>query len=241
LKKGAIIRVEKLLGKKMRLTIDEYSQKFKMSKEMINSKIKTDKLSCVVEDGVTYIIPALSEFQAGDQPENIKIEVEVQKAPPPAKKRTTVATILALYQRENQHLKEKIIKLEEKIDKLIDDKEQMLRDERDKIEELYTTKDEQLKNILELVNAKMMMQAQPQTIHEVESFSSQENKELTEPSSEIVELRAYLKTLDLKSHQRKVIKKRFLAVYDSDVRIKQQNGKLYLDFSKYDYSDLLEY
>ena len=32
-----------------------------------------------------------------------------------------------------------------------------------------------------------------------------------------------------------------MAVHDSDVRIIQQNGKLYLDFDKYDYSDLLEY
>ena len=232
----------------MRLTIDEYSKQFKMSKEMINSKIKAKKLSFVVEDNITYIVPSITTFntqrkiEATQEEEKTEEQEDIaEKAPLPAKKRTTVATIIALYQRENQHLKEKIVQLEKKIDKLIDDKEQMLRDERDKIEQLYTTKDEQLKNILELVNTKMMMQNKPQTIHEVESITAKESEQLTENSSEIVELRTYLKTLDLKSHQRKVIKKRFLAVYDSDVRIKQQNGKLYLDFSKYDYSDLLEY
>jgi len=218
----------------MRLTIDEYSQQFKMSKEMINSKIEANKLSCIVEDNITYIVPSITTFNT---------QQKIEKKPPSTNKRTTVATVLALYQRENKHLKEKIIQLEHKIDKLIDDKEQMLRDERDKIEHFYTTKDEQLKNILELINTKMMMEQQPQTIHEVESFekNTDEINKVKEIAPEIVELRSYLKTLGLKSYQRKIIKKRFLAVYDSDVRIIQQNGKLYLDFSKYDYSDLLEY
>ena len=43
-------------GKFMRLTLDEYSTHFKMSKEMINSKLKAKKLNYIIEDGVTYII-----------------------------------------------------------------------------------------------------------------------------------------------------------------------------------------
>ena len=125
------------------------------------------------------------------------------------------------------------MQLESKIDGLIDDKEQMLRDERDKIEQLYSKKDEQLKNILELVNAKMMLEHNDQTIHEVETLEKKEY------GPELIELKDYLKSLHLKSYQRKIIKRKFLSVYDSDVRILQKDGKLYLDFSKYDYSDLL--
>ncbi len=225
----------------MRLTIDEYSKHFKMSKEMINSKLKAKRLSYIVEDGITYIIPPVTALKNELKTEVITIKEKM--TPRQNKPKTTVATVLALYQRENKQLKEKIIQLEEKIDKLIDDKEQMLRDERDKIEHLYSAKDEQLKNILELINTKMMLEHQPQTIHEIESYVEDERdeKENSNDSTEIIELREYLKTMDLKSYQRKIIKKRFLAVYDSDVRIIQQNGKLYLDFSKYDYSDLLEY
>lgn len=221
----------------MKLTIDQYSKKYKMSKEMISSKIRSKKLECIEENGIKYIlIPDIQQQPTTQEP--IKKVTSVQQ-----KQKTTVATVLALYQRENQQLKEKIVQLEEKIDKLIDDKEQMLRDERDKIESLYTSKDEQLKNILELINTKLMIEKEPhQTIHEVESIQHQEEINKTkEDKSKIIELREYLKSLDLKSYQRKIIKKRFLAVYDSDVRILQQNGKLYLDFSKYDYSDLLEY
>ncbi|MEA2099480.1 MAG: hypothetical protein U9P72_05045 [Campylobacterota bacterium] len=226
----------------MRLTIDEYSKHFKMSKEMINSKLKAKKLDYIIEDGVTYIVPTdtlINKKKSVATKKDSKVSDSVVLTNQ-QKQRTTVATVLSLYQKENLQLKAKVLQLEAKIDKLIDDKEQMLRDERDKIEEVYSTKDEQLKTILELINAKMMMQQPTQLIHEVQTTQTKElskNKE----SSELVELREYLKTLDIKSHQRKSIKRKFMESYDSDVRIIQQNGKLYLDFSKYDYSDLLAY
>jgi len=203
-----------------------------MSKEMINSKLRAKKLNYIIEDSVTYIIV---EGIPKAKEEIIKPTTEKKEI---AKPRTTVATVIALYQRENTQLKEKIMQLENKIDKLIDDKEQMLRDERDKIEQLYSRKDEQLKNILELVNTKMMIEHQDQkdqTVHEVETLDKED------VIFELVELKDYLKTLNIKSYQRKVIKTRFLSVYDSDIRILQKDGKLYLDFSKYDYSDLLSY
>ncbi len=228
----------------MRLTIDEYSKHFRMSKEMIHSKLKAKTLNYIIEDGVTYIIVIKSRA------DKIKEQVAPQENVTPkqtkslTKPKTTVATVLALYQRENKQLKEKITQLEEKIDKLIDDKEQMLRDERDKIEQVYSKKDEQLKNILELINTKLMLEQQSQTIHEVETFTPQ-NEELNidfakkDKKPKLIELREYIKSLDLKAFQRKIIKKRFIAAHDSDIRIIQQNGKLYLNFEKYDYSDLL--
>ncbi len=230
----------------MRLTLDEYSTHFKMSKEMINSKLRTKKLNYIIEDGITYIIVTRSSLDSEkrsevhqQQSEKRQEEKAIKNAP--AKPKTTVAMVLSLYQRENKQLKEKIVQLEAKIDKLIDDKEQMLRDEMSKIEQVYSTKDEQLKNILELINTKLIAeQTQAQTIHEVETLEKKELKE-KKKKPEIVELKEYLKTLKLESYQKKVIKRRFLAVYGSDIRVMKENGRLYLDFSKYDYSDLLEY
>ena len=221
----------------MRLTIDEYSKHFKMSKEMLNSKLRAKKLNYIIENGTTYIIVTRSSL---DSEKRSEIHQEKTKEIAINRPKTTVAMVLSLYQKENQQLKEKIVQLENKIDKLIDDKEQMLRDEMSKIEQVYSTKDEQLKNILELINAQIQTQTS-NTIHEVETLDKQnkipENKEKTQ----IVELKEYLKTLDLENYQKKVIKKRFIAVYDGDVRVIKQNGKIFLDFSKYDYSDLLEY
>jgi len=229
----------------MRLTLDEYSKHFKMSKEMINSKLKTKKLNYIIEDGITYIIVTRSSLDKEKRAEihtEQKETTKTKESPAPVvsqKTKTTVAMILNLYQKENQQLKDRIIQLEEKIDKLIDDKEQMLRDEMAKIEQVYLNKDEQLKNILELMNSKMIEQSN-NTIHEVETLQSPETQ-ADEVKKEIVELKNYLKSLDIESYQRKIIKKRFLADYGKDIRIIKQNGKLYLDFSKYDYSDLLEY
>jgi hypothetical protein len=225
----------------MRLTLDEYSQHFKMSKEMINSKLRTKKLNYIIEDGVTYIIVTRSSLDSDKRSEihNQKKETlqqEKTKTQALTKPKTTVAMVLGLYQRENQQLKDKIVQLENKIDKLIDDKEQMLRDEMNKIEQVYSEKDTQLKNILELVNAKYMAE-KSQTIHEVEPVEKQKILK----QEEVVELKSYLKTLDLEPYQRKIIKKRFLAVYNKDIRVIKKNGSIFLDFSKYDYSDLLEY
>ncbi len=214
----------------MKLTVDEYSKKFKMSKEMISSKLRNKTLDYLVEDDTVYIIVP---------EENIPTQTP-QQTTPPAKSKTTVAMVLSLYQKENLQLKAKIVQLEEKIDKLIDDKEQMLRDEMSKIEKVYATKDEQLKQVLELLNTKLLAQDN-NAIHDVEPLPQTQKAINLENDKQIVELKTYLKTLDLEPYQRKIIKKRFLAVYDSDVRVIKQNGKLYLDFAKYDYSDLLEY
>jgi len=216
----------------MKLTLDEYSKKYKMSKEMINSKLRTNKLNYIVEDDTLYIIVP------DEAPQKQALPSSPSKSP--AKPRTTVAIVLSLYQKENLHLKAKIVQLEEKIDKLIDDKEQMLRDEMSKIEKVYSTKDEQLKQVLELLNTKLLAQS-TNTVHYVEPLPQTQKAIDVEEENKIVELKEYLKTLGLEPYQRKIIKKRFLAVYDSDVRVIKQNGKLYLDFAKYDYSDLLEY
>ncbi|WP_321778946.1 hypothetical protein [Sulfurimonas sp.] len=211
----------------MKLTINEYSKQFKMSKEIINSKIKSKRINYIIEDSTTYIIVPDAPIK-----QEVKTEVLVEKALP-VRPKTTVATVIALYQRENTQLKEKIMQLELKVDKLIDDKEQMLRDERDKIEQLYSNKDKQLKSILELINTKMMVELPNETVHEVEHL---EQKKI---SLELVELKEHLKTLNLKSYQRKIIKRRFIAAYDTDERILQKDGKLYLEFSKHEYNDLL--
>jgi len=120
----------------MRLTLDEYSKHFKMSKEMINSKLRAKKLNYIIEDGVTYIIVTRSSLDQSkreaihkekkEQTQEVKKQTQEVKQMP-QKPKTTVAMVLSLYQKENQQLKEKIVQLEAKIDKLIDDKEQMLR------------------------------------------------------------------------------------------------------------------
>ena len=138
-------------------------------------------------------------------------------------KKVTVAMVIELYQKENKLLKEKIEQLELRIEKLVSDKEQMLIDERNKIEAIYR----------EVINTKLLLENSKTVVHDIPVC------EITYDDEKLVELKKYLKTLSITTKQKKAIKERFLKAYDNDVRIIKQNGKLFLDFSKYDYSDLL--
>ncbi|WP_345992098.1 hypothetical protein [Sulfurimonas sp. HSL-1716] len=228
----------------MRFTIDEYSKQFKMSKEMINSKLRSKKLNYIIENGTTYIIVTRSSLDQ-EKREEIHQHNMQKKSQETASnittKKTTVGMILSLYQRENAQLKQKIKELEKKIDSLVDDKEQMLRDERDRIETIYASKDEQLKTILELINKKFLLEQKTETVHEVSLSELDTINASIDDNFSFVELKHYLKTLDIEPYQRKIIKRRFLDAREHDIRVIEQNGKIYLDFAKYDYSDLLKY
>lgn len=160
----------------MRLSIDEYCKRFKMSKEMVNSKIREKKLNYIIEGGLYYIV-----IPDTTHSENRKIDTTEPNTLKPKnvtidRPKTTVATVLSLYQRENKFLKDKISQLEAKIDKLIDDKERMLRDERDKIEHIYSTKDEQLKSVLELINKKLKLEKEEVELHKIENYHYQKDR-----------------------------------------------------------------
>ena len=218
-------------GKMMRFTIDDYCKQFNIPKETVALQLKTDKLNYIIEDGTTYIIVTRSSLNR-----DTRREIHEQnRAVPQVSNQTTVGVILSLYKQENRLLKDKIQELESKIDSLIHDKEQMLKDERDRIENLYNTKDEQLKKILELINTKLMIE------HEQHNTTDEIINVAVNTSSPLVELKRYLKSMDIDLDQKKRIKKRFFAAKDQDIRIIEHNGKLYLDFAKYDYTDLLRH
>ncbi len=217
----------------MRLSIDEYASRFEVPIATIHKQLRNRELDYSIDNGVVYIL--------------------LSSTPEP-KQKTSVGTIIALYQKENQHLKEKVEELEKKIDRLIDDKEQMLREERNRIEHLYQTKDEQLRTVLELMNTKMQL-AQPtareeatkdnsgvdidvDTDHDITVEPDDTDSEPHNPHK--ISLRRYLKNIGLESHEKRIIKRRFAGAYGSDIRILQHGGEFYLDLSKFDYSDLLK-
>lgn len=222
----------------MKLTEDEYCERFKSSKDILSSRIKAKKVESIVEDGIKYISTSDKSMNSADRVEPSKEVISSSNHMHAQKSKVTVAMVLALYHKENTILKQKISRLEKKIDRLVDEKEQILRDELNKLESFYSVKDRQLKNILELVNNKVAYENKELTVHEVESCSEFSNDSVNN-EHELVELKEYLKLLGLKSAKRKIIKKRFLDLHDGDVRIIEQEGKIYLDFSRYDYSDLL--
>jgi hypothetical protein len=219
----------------VRFTVDEYAKTFKMSKEMIQNKLRTKRLNYIIEGGVTYIIVPRSSLNEEKREEIIQSKT-VTSAPLPAPQKTTVGMIISLYQKENQQLKLKIKELEAKVDRLVNDKEQMLIAERERIEEIYTAKDEQLKSFLEVINNKLLL-SQNNAVHDVDiSVTAPVSPSL--PNG-VIELKRYLKFIGMGSDERKAVKKRFEASFGSDIRIIQKEGEFYVDLSKYDYTDFL--
>lgn len=214
----------------MRFTIDEYAKAYSISPEMVHSRIRRNRLNYIIEDETTYIVVPKHQVP------HISDETPVKEV----EKKTTVATVIGLYQKENRYLKLKIEELEAKVDRLIQDKEQLLKDERVRIEKVYTDKDAQLKTILELINTKLLQESsshhQLETLVVEETTTNTLEKKPTEP----VELKQYLRSLDIKSSLRKNIKRRFAQAFGADSRVVLKDGLFYLDFDRYDYSDLLK-
>ncbi len=222
----------------MRFSIDEYAKTFKMSKEMIQNKIRTKRLNYIIESGVTYIIVPRSSLDEEKRQEihDASKQIASSNIPATVPPKTSVGMVISLYQKENHHLKQKIKELEAKIDRLTNDKEEMLIAERTRIEEIYTAKDEQLKNILEVLSTKLMLSNNSQAVHDVDV--AQPSPISIEPKG-VIELKRYLKFIGIGSEDRKLVRRRFTEHFGSDVRIIQREGEFYVDLSKYDYTDLL--
>ena len=211
----------------MRLSIDEYASRFNLPISTVHTQLRNKELEYTIDKGMVYIT--------------------LRSITPQSNTKSSAQTIINLYQQENQELKEKLTELEQKIDKLINDKEQMLREERSRIENLYQSKDEQLKSVLELIHTKLQLtqvappQQAPLPTEEMETIVEIDHGE-TEPSasSQKISLRQYLKNIGLEAQERRLIKRRFAGAYGSDVRILQHNGEFFLDLAKFDYQDLLK-
>lgn len=216
----------------MRFTVEEYAKAYSISEEMVHSRLRRNRLNYIIEDDKTYIVVPKHQVP--------HIEPEPVSVP---QKKTTVATVIGLYQKENHYLKLKIQELEAKVDRLIDDKEQLLKEERQRIEKVYTDKDIQLKTILELINTKLIQEhaatVNTVPIHTITEAAIEASIEPMKKESP-VELKEYLRSLGIKSMERKSIKRKFAEAYGKDSRIVLKNGLFYLDFDRYDYSDLLK-
>lgn len=228
----------------MRFTIEEYANAYSISPEMVQSRLRRNRLNYIIENDTTYIVVPKHQVpyreNNGSSLKQQEAETKNENGPEAPQKKTTVATVIGLYQKENHYLKRKIEELEAKVDRLVDEKEQLLKEERSRIEKVYSDKDAQLKSILELINIKLLQEntspAKDYLTTEVAIEGQIEGGKEKEP----VELKQYLRSLDLKSSQRKSIKRRFAEAFGSDSRILLKNGLFYLDFDRYDYTDLLK-
>ncbi len=208
-----------------KLTIEAAAKYFSISKEAIHNRIRRGSLEVVVENGVKLV--KVDTTKAVQKP----------KVTPVLKNSSNDERYYRLLQEQNEKLQEKVEKLENETRSLRDQKEKMLIEERQKIEQIYRDKDAQLKQVLNTLATQFML---TQSLESEEDIAETiEIVETPEEQSEPISLKKYLKTKKLSEKKRVKIKKRFLKVARSDDRIVSVGKKLYIDPIKYDYSDLL--
>jgi len=214
-----------------KMSVADAAEFFGVSREAIHNRIRRGSLQSVVEDGVKMVIVDENAKKAAAQ-QQVKRAQKVNNS--------NDERYYKLLESQNAKLQERIEKLENETRSLREQKEQMLIEERNKIEAIYKEKDEQLKNILHTLSTKFMLGA-PLESEEPEALEAEISVEEEEVASEVVSLKKYLKSQEFSKKRQEKIKKRFeKAAKKNDERVIVIGKKFYLDILKYDYYDLVK-
>ena len=210
-----------------KLTITDAAKKLGISKEAIHNRIRRGSIKSVIENGIKYVLMDEVSRQTAKRATNTTTSSSADER------------YYKLLEEQNQKLQQRVEILEGETRLLRDQKEQMLIDERKKIEQIYKEKDEQLKNILNAISSKFMLANSSQQDCEDEPFEAEIADEFDEyKESSLISLKKHIKTLKLSDKKAQKLKTKVKKVAKKDERIIIIDKKYYLDFEKYNYSDL---
>ena len=207
-----------------KLTIAEAAEKLNISKEAIHNRIRRGSLKSVIENDIKYVLI--------DKTLKVTSRTTAKKT-----LHTNDERYYKLLEEQNAKLQNKIEVLEGETRSLRDQKEQMLIDEREKIEQIYKDKDEQLKNILSAFSSKLMLNAPEVVEEESIELVDIELEENTVPKNKLISLNKHLKQRNFSKKKQQKIKDKFKKNAKADGRIITIGKKYYIDLVKYDYSD----
>ena len=206
-----------------KLTIADAADHFGVSKEAIHNRVRRGSLNCIVEDGVKFVVIS---------------------APKGAQNTNSVpdARYTQYIEQENERLRGRVDVLENETSRLRDQREQMLIDERIKVEQIYKERDAQLRNVLHVVATKFLSHVNPEAVMQ----EGMERGTMDAINADVVEadgwtsLKDFLKLKRIKDEAKKKVKKRFEKLQGSDERVSVRDEKLFLNPGIYDYSDLMQ-
>ena len=206
------------------MSVNDAAVHFGVSKEAIHNRIRRGSLEVVMQNGIKMVVLDASNTVARSK----------------ARSRTTKNSehtdkYYKLLEEQNAKLQSRVEVLEGETRTLRDQKELMLIEERTKIEQIYKDKDEQLKNVLSTLSSQFMLSS-PELV-EAETLEVEIDESTNESSP--VSLKKYLKSTPFSEKKREKIKAKFKKRAQKDERIITKGNKLYLDPTKYDYSDLI--
>ncbi len=122
-----------------KLTVSEAAKFFGITKEAIYNRVRRGKLKTVNENGLKYVV----------------VEDDIRSMPKTRNStKTTNEKYISFLENEVNELKTKIKKIEDENAKLINEKLHILEQSKKELEEIFATRDEQLKQILHLMNEK---------------------------------------------------------------------------------------
>jgi len=211
-----------------KMSVAEAAEFFGVSKEAVHNRIRRGSLKSILNgDNVKMVLV--------DETSSVKKAAPKKRV---IKNSANDERYYKLLESQNTKLQERVAVLENETRSLRDQKEQMLIEERQKIETIYKEKDEQLKNILHTISSKFMLGA---PLEEEDTFEAEmieiEDDDIV---SNMISLKKYLKSFDFSEKKIKKIKKRFKEKSKNDERITIVGSKYYLDIAKYDYKDLIK-
>lgn len=205
------------------LTIADAAEHFGVSKEAIHNRVRRGSLNCIVEEGVKYVV--VSAPKSTQNTNNVPD-----------------ARYTQYIEQENERLRGRVDVLENETSRLRDQREQMLIDERIKVEQIYKERDAQLRNVLHVVATKFLSHVNPEAVMQ----EGMEKGTIDAINADVVEsdgwisLKDFLKLKRMKDEAKKRIKKRFEKLEGSDVRVNVRDGKPFLNPGEFDYSDLIQ-
>ena len=225
-----------------KMNIADAAEFFGVSKEAIHNRIRRGSLKSIMIGSEKNVIIDDNNPHAKVTPKKMPIKVDEK--------------YYKYLEIQNEKLQTKVEKLEGETRSLRDQKEQILIDERQKIEKIYKDKDEQLKNILNAISSKFMLEAPSEHLEaEIEEVNAQ-NYDISNASTKVnrleesslvnssnikkatlTPLNKYLKSRNFSKKKREKIKIKFDKYYKGDNRVVRLKKKYYLDLDKYDYSD----
>jgi len=210
-----------------KMTIEEAARYFGVSKEAIHNRIRRGSLKSEIKDGIKHVLVDKKSFVKSTQAKS-----------PYSNKRSVFhdERYYRFLEEQNSRLQSRVEMLECETRTLRDQKEEMLIEEKKKIEQIYKEKDEQLKNILNVISSKFMLDA-PSLPQEEEHLDVEIEEDKSK--SNVVSLKKFLKHSKFSNKKIKKIQSRFKKTAKDDERILTIGKKYYMDMSKYDYKDLL--
>lgn len=212
-----------------KMNVTDAAEHFGVSKEAIHNRIRRGSLDSTIEDGIKFVI--IDSKARVSSPRANKIHTNKAAITPDVR-------YYNFLEEQNISLQAKVEKLENETKILRDQKENMLIQERIKIEEIYLQKDEQLKSILNSLSTKFMLNTPPEENRKYEDVEAEIEIIKSIEEDELISLKKYLKNISLKKSEKEKIKEQVKKIAQDDHRIVVVGKKYYINLGKYDYKDL---